>query len=37
VGGIAVGAVLVTVPFLMLFLFLQRFLVSGITAGAVED
>lgn len=36
-GGIMVGAVLMTVPFLVLFLFLQRFFVAGITAGAVKD
>lgn len=36
-GGIMVGAVLTTVPFLLLFLFLQRFFVAGITAGAVKD
>ena len=32
-----VGAVLLTVPFLVLFLFLQRYFVAGITAGAVKD
>jgi lactose/L-arabinose transport system permease protein len=36
-GGIMVGAVLMTVPFLILFLFLQRYFVAGITAGAVKD
>jgi len=36
-GGIMVGAVLLTVPFLVLFLFLQRYFVAGITAGAVKD
>lgn len=36
-GGIMVGAVLMTLPFLILFLFLQRYFVAGITAGAVKD
>lgn len=36
-GGIMVGAVLMTVPFLILFLFLQRYFLAGITAGAVKD
>ncbi len=36
-GGIMVGAVLMTVPFLILFLTLQRYFVAGITAGAVKD
>jgi lactose/L-arabinose transport system permease protein len=30
------AAVLVTLPFVVLFLFLQRFLISGITAGAMK-
>ena len=36
-GGIMVGAVLMTIPFLILFIFLQRYFVAGITAGAVKD
>jgi lactose/L-arabinose transport system permease protein len=36
-GGLMVGAVLMTVPFLILFLVLQRYFVAGITAGAVKD
>lgn len=36
-GGLMVGAVMMTVPFLILFLFLQRYFVAGITAGAVKD
>lgn len=36
-GGIMVGTAIATVPFLVLFLFLQRYFVSGITAGAVKD
>jgi lactose/L-arabinose transport system permease protein len=33
---VMVATVLVTVPFVVLFLFLQRFLISGITAGAMK-
>ncbi|WP_117238255.1 carbohydrate ABC transporter permease [Thermus sediminis] len=36
-GGIMVGSVLMTLPFLVLFLFLQRYFVAGITAGAVKE
>ena len=30
------GVVIMTVPFIVLFLFLQRFIISGITEGAVK-
>jgi lactose/L-arabinose transport system permease protein len=36
-GGIMVGAVMTTLPFLVLFLFLQRYFIAGITAGGVKD
>ncbi|RIH89833.1 carbohydrate ABC transporter permease [Calidithermus roseus] len=36
-GGIMVGAVLMTVPFLILFVFLQRQFIAGIAAGGVKD
>lgn len=36
-GGIMVGTAIATLPFLLLFLFLQRYFVAGITAGAVKD
>ncbi len=36
-GGIMVGTAVATLPFLFLFLFLQRYFVAGITAGAVKD
>lgn len=36
-GGIMVGTAIATVPFLVLFLFLQRYFVAGITSGAVKD
>lgn len=36
-GGIMVGSVLMTAPFLVLFLLLQRYFGAGITAGAVKE
>lgn len=36
-GGIMAGTVVATVPFLVLFLALQRYFIAGITAGAVKD
>ena len=36
-GGIMVGTAIATAPFLVLFLFLQRYFVAGITSGAVKD
>lgn len=36
-GGIMVGSALMTLPFLLLFLFLQRYFVAGITAGAIKE
>lgn len=35
-GGVMVGAVLLTAPMLLVFVFLQRFFMAGITAGAVK-
>ncbi|MFO1106017.1 MAG: carbohydrate ABC transporter permease [Amaricoccus sp.] len=35
-GGLMVGAVLLTAPILVLFVFLQRYFMAGITAGAVK-
>ncbi|QDY69096.1 carbohydrate ABC transporter permease [Qingshengfaniella alkalisoli] len=35
-GGIMVGAVLLTAPMLVVFIFLQRYFMAGITAGAVK-
>jgi lactose/L-arabinose transport system permease protein len=35
-GSIMAGAVLLTAPMLLVFVFLQRFFMSGITAGAVK-
>ena len=32
----AAGAILVSIPVVVLFLFLQKYLVSGLTAGAVK-
>ncbi len=36
-GGIMVGTAIATLPFLILFLWLQRYFIAGITAGAVKD
>jgi len=36
-GPFAIGALIASVPVLLLFQFLQRFIVSGITAGAVKE
>lgn len=36
-GGIMVGTAIATLPFLLLFLWLQRYFIAGITAGAVKD
>jgi lactose/L-arabinose transport system permease protein len=35
-GGIMTGAVLLTVPMLAVFVFLQRYFMAGITAGAIK-
>jgi lactose/L-arabinose transport system permease protein len=35
-GGIMTGAVVLTLPMLVVFVFLQRFFMAGITAGAVK-
>ncbi len=35
-GGIMVGAVLLTVPMLVVFVFLQRYFMAGIAAGAIK-
>jgi len=35
-GGIMTGAVLLTAPMLLVFVFLQKYFMSGITAGAVK-
>jgi lactose/L-arabinose transport system permease protein len=35
-ASIMTGAVLLTLPMLLVFVFLQRFFMSGITAGAVK-
>jgi multiple sugar transport system permease protein len=35
-GAIAAGAVVVTIPILIMVLFFQRRIVSGLTAGAVK-
>lgn len=35
-GGIMTGAVVLTLPMLVVFVFLQRYFMSGITAGAVK-
>ncbi|MDZ7799326.1 MAG: carbohydrate ABC transporter permease [Trueperaceae bacterium] len=36
-GGIMIGTAIATLPFLILFLWLQRYFIAGITAGAVKD
>jgi len=36
-GGIMVGTAIATLPFLILFLWLQRYFIAGITAGAIKD
>ena len=35
-GYFAAGAIIVSIPVVVLFMFLQRYLVSGLTAGAVK-
>jgi arabinogalactan oligomer / maltooligosaccharide transport system permease protein len=35
-GPFAMGAVILAIPVVVLFQFLQRYIVSGITAGAVK-
>ncbi|WP_171208316.1 MULTISPECIES: carbohydrate ABC transporter permease [unclassified Ruegeria] len=35
-GGVMVGATLMTAPMLVVFVFLQRFFLAGITAGAIK-
>ena len=35
-GYFAAGSIIAAIPVVLLFLFLQRFLVSGLTAGAVK-
>ncbi|HLF56194.1 MAG TPA: sugar ABC transporter permease, partial [Thermoanaerobaculia bacterium] len=35
-GFFAAGAIVTAIPIVALFLFLQRYLVSGLTAGAVK-
>ncbi|MGB5550720.1 MAG: sugar ABC transporter permease, partial [Thermoanaerobaculia bacterium] len=32
----AAGSIIVSIPVVLLFLFLQKYLVSGLTAGAVK-
>jgi len=36
-GPFAAGALLSAIPVVVLFQFLQRFIVSGLTAGAVKE
>jgi lactose/L-arabinose transport system permease protein len=36
-GGIMIGTALATIPFLIMFLFLQRYFIAGIAAGAVKE
>jgi arabinogalactan oligomer/maltooligosaccharide transport system permease protein len=35
-GYFSAGAIIVAIPVVLLFMFLQRYLVSGLTAGAVK-
>jgi arabinogalactan oligomer / maltooligosaccharide transport system permease protein len=35
-GYFAAGAIIVSIPIVALFFFLQRYLVSGLTAGSVK-
>ncbi len=35
-GFFAAGAIIVSIPVVALFLFLQKYLVSGLTAGSVK-
>jgi len=35
-GALMTGAMLLTLPMLVVFIFLQRYFVAGITAGAVK-
>ena len=35
-GQFAAGAIIATIPVLTLFLFLQKYIVGGLTAGAVK-
>ncbi len=35
-GYFAAGSIIVAIPVVLLFLFLQKYLVSGLTAGAVK-
>lgn len=36
-GGIMIGTSLATIPFLIMFLFLQRYFIAGISAGAIKE
>ncbi len=36
-GGIMIGTSLATIPFLIMFLFLQRYFIAGISAGALKE
>jgi lactose/L-arabinose transport system permease protein len=36
-GGIMIGTALATIPFLVMFLFLQRYFIAGIAAGAIKE
>jgi arabinogalactan oligomer/maltooligosaccharide transport system permease protein len=35
-GYFAAGSIMVSIPVVLLFLFLQKYLISGLTAGAVK-